>query len=149
MKLLLVCNPGGHFSTMMSLKKFWSAHEREWVTYNHFDTERLHGQEAVHWVLKQEAREFWRAAINCIHAVQIVRKSRPDMILSTGAGLAVPFLVIGKLFGIKTIFIESLSRSYELSLSGRLVYNLVDELYVQWPQCIERNPRAQYRGVVL
>jgi UDP-N-acetylglucosamine:LPS N-acetylglucosamine transferase len=149
MKLLLVCNPGGHFSTMMSLKKFWSAHEREWVTYRHFDTERLEGREIVHWVIKQEAREFWRACVNSVHALQIVHKSRPDLILSTGAGLAVPFVVAGKLFGIQTVFIESISRAYELSLSGKILYNLVDELYVQWPECTERNPRAQYRGVVL
>ena len=47
MRLLLVCNPGGHFATMMGLKEFWSAHYREWVTYPKFDTERLRRQEIV------------------------------------------------------------------------------------------------------
>lgn len=148
MKLLLVCNPGGHFSTMMGLKKFWSAHTREWVTYPKFDTRHLAGEEQVHWVNLQEARMLGRAVWNFLKALLIIRKSRPDLVISTGASLAVPFILASKLYGIKTIFIESISRSSRLSLSGKLVYNLVDELYVQWPECQERYPKAQYKGIV-
>lgn len=148
MKLLLVCNPGGHFSTMMGLKNFWSGYSREWVTYPKFDTEALRENETVYWVEMQEARMLIRACINFIKALFILRKSRPDLVISTGAGLAVPFLLASKLFGIKTVFIESISRSSGLSLSGKILYNLVDEFYVQWPECVERYPKAQYRGVV-
>jgi len=148
MKLLLVCNPGGHFSTMMGLKRFWSAFPREWVTYSKWDTEQLRDKEIVHWVIMQEARMIHRAIINFFKALWILHKSRPDLVVTTGAGLAVPFVFASKLFGIKTIFIESISRSGCLSLSGKLVYNFVDEFYVQWPESAEQFPRSQYRGVV-
>lgn len=148
MKLLLVCNPGGHFSTMMGLKNFWSAYSREWVTYPKFDTQTLLGKEVVYWVEMQEARMWQKACRNFIKALIILRKSRPDLLVCTGAGLAVPFIFASKLYGIKTVFIESISRSSQLSLSGRIVYNLVDEFYVQWPECVERYPKAQYRGIV-
>jgi UDP-N-acetylglucosamine:LPS N-acetylglucosamine transferase len=148
MKLLLVCNPGGHFSTMMGLKNFWCAYQREWVTYPKYDTQTGLEKELVYWVKMQEARMLGRACINFAKAVSILRKSKPDLVLSTGAGLAVPFILASKLFGIKTVFIESISRSNSLSLTGKLVYNLVDEFYVQWPECVERFPKAQYRGVV-
>ena len=149
MKLLLVCNPGGHFSTMMGLKNFWSAYQREWVTYPKFDTQSLRENELVYWVEMQEARMLWKACVNFIKALIILRKSKPDLVLSTGASLAVPFLLASKLFGIKTVFIESISRSSELSLTGRLVYSLADEFYVQWPECVERYPKAEYKGVVV
>jgi UDP-N-acetylglucosamine:LPS N-acetylglucosamine transferase len=148
-KLLLVCNPGGHFSTMMGLKSFWSAYQREWVTYPKFDTQTLGDKEVVHWVKMQEARMLGRACINFLNALSILRKSKPDLLISTGAGLAVPFILASKLYGIKTVFIESISRSSSLSLSGRIVYYLVDEFYVQWPECVERYPKAQYKGVVV
>lgn len=148
MKLLLVCNPGGHFSTMMGLKDFWSTYPREWVTYPKFDTQNLRGKEQVYWVELQEARMLWKACVNFFKALIILRKSQPDLVVSTGASLAVPFLLASKVFGIKTIFIESISRSGDLSLSGKLVYYLVDEFYVQWPECVERYPKAQYKGVV-
>lgn len=148
MKLLLVCNPGGHFSTMMGLKSFWSAYPREWATYPHYDTRKLQEKERVYWVEMQEARMLRKACFNFFRALFILRKSQPDLVISTGASLAVPFVLASKLFGIKTVFIESISRSGNLSLTGRLVYNLVDEFYVQWPECVERYPKAQYKGVV-
>lgn len=149
MKLLLVCTPGGHFSTMMGLKKFWSAYEREWVTYARVDTEQLHGKETVHWVKKQEARDLRQAGINFFRALEILRESRPDLVVSTGASVAVPFLLASKLLGIHSIFVESISRSTDLSMTGKLVYHLADEFYVQWPECAERYPKTQYKGMVL
>lgn len=148
MKLLLVCNPGGHFSTMMGLKTFWSAYPREWVTYPKFDTLELSRNELVYWVEMQEARMLGKACINFTKALVILRKSQPDLVISTGASIAVPFLMASKLFGIRTLFIESITRSSNLSLTGKLLYNLVDEFYVQWPECVERYPKAQYRGIV-
>lgn len=148
MKLLLVCNPGGHFSTMMGLKSFWSAYQREWATYPHFDTEKLSKKEHIHWVEMQEARMLKKACINFFKALRILHKSKPDLVISTGASLALPFILASKFLGIKTVFIESISRSGSLSLTGRLVYNLVDEFYVQWPECVERYPKALYKGVV-
>jgi len=149
MKLLLVCNPGGHFSTMMGLKNFWGDYPREWATYSHYDTQKLSEKEQVHWVEMQEARMLRKACVNFCKAWAILRKSQPDLVISTGASLAVPFILASKLFGIKTIFIESISRSGNLSLSGKIVYNLVDEFYVQWPECVERYPKAQYKGVIV
>jgi UDP-N-acetylglucosamine:LPS N-acetylglucosamine transferase len=148
MKLLLVCNPGGHFSTMLGLKKFWSLHDREWATYYKCDTQQLEDREKVHWVIKQESREWGRALINLYHAFGIIQKSRPDLVVSTGASLAVPFILISKLFGIRSIFVESISRTKELSMSGKLVYYLADEIFVQWPDCTKSFPKAQFKGVV-
>lgn len=149
MKLLLVCNPGGHFATMMGLKNFWSAYPREWVTYPKFDTRQLCGEEIVHWVAMQEARMVGRASLNFFKALFILRKSKPDLVLSTGASLAVSFIFASKLLGIKTVFIESISRSSDLSLSGKLVYYLVDEFYVQWSECTKRYPKVQFKGIVV
>lgn len=148
MRLLLVCNPGGHFSTMMGLKKFWSQHPHEWVTYRKFDTEQLAESEVIHWVAMQESRMLLRAIINFFHALVILYRRQPNLVISTGASLSVPFIIASKLFGIRTMFIESISRAEILSLSGRIVYNLVDEIYVQWPECVVRYPKAKYRGIV-
>lgn len=134
---------------MMGLKSFWSAYEREWVSYQKSDTEEKLAKENVHWVTPQEGRDLLRATINFFKALSILRSSKPDLIISTGASMSVPFLLAGRLFGIQTMFIESISRSEQLSLSGKLVYSLVDDFYVQWPECAVRYPKAKYRGVVL
>ena len=58
------------------------------------------------------------------------------------------FLILGSLLGIKTVYIESLARIHELSLSGRLVYPFVDRFLVQWPELEHKYSRAQYQGRV-
>jgi len=149
MKLLLVCNPGGHLSTMFGLQDFWQSHSREWVTYQHFDSLKLLKGEQVHWVVMQEARMIFRAFINFFKALWIVYNSKPDLVVTTGASLSVPFVLSSKLLGVKSIFIESISRSEDLSLSGKILYHFVDELYVQWPQCQASYPKVEYHGIVV
>jgi UDP-N-acetylglucosamine:LPS N-acetylglucosamine transferase len=65
------------------------------------------------------------------------------VIISTGAGVAVPFLILGRLFGCKTVFIESITRINTLSLSAKLVLPFLSVLYVQWPQLQTRYPQAE------
>jgi UDP-N-acetylglucosamine:LPS N-acetylglucosamine transferase len=76
-----------------------------------------------------------------------VHKRRPDAVLSTGAALAVPFFIIAKLHRARCIYVESLTRTEGLSLSGRLVYPLADEFFVQWPTAA--HGRARYTGSIL
>jgi UDP-N-acetylglucosamine:LPS N-acetylglucosamine transferase len=81
-------------------------------------------------------------------AWRVVREFDPDAILSTGAALAVPFFVVGKLHGSRLIYIESVARVEGLSMSGKLVYFLADRFYVQWP-ALSRFRRARFVGNVL
>jgi UDP-N-acetylglucosamine:LPS N-acetylglucosamine transferase len=71
------------------------------------------------------------------------------VILSTGAGLAVPFFLVGKLLGIRLVYVESVTRIETISLTGRLVYRLADRFFVQWPEAARRLPRAEFAGAVL
>jgi UDP-N-acetylglucosamine:LPS N-acetylglucosamine transferase len=82
-------------------------------------------------------------------AWRLLRRERPEAILSTGAALAVPFFLAGKLLGIRLVYVESVTRTSALSLSGRLVYRLADRLFVQWPGLAARLGRAEYAGAVL
>ena len=62
--------------------------------------------------------------------------------MSTGAGVAVPFIILAKFLGIKTAFIESFTRVQELSLSARLVLPFLDALYVQWEELAAKYSKA-------
>lgn len=148
MKLMLVCTSGGHFSTLMSLEKFWSQHERVWVTDRKADTLSLEGIEPVHWLKYQAPRDVVSAVLNFPIALWTVWMEKPDLVVSTGASIAVNFALAAKLLGAKFIFIESLSRSTTLSLSGKLVYPLCDEMYVQWPNLSKQYPKAVFAGYI-
>jgi UDP-N-acetylglucosamine:LPS N-acetylglucosamine transferase len=69
------------------------------------------------------------------------------VIVSTGAGIAVPFFLAAKLTGTRTIYVESLARSHTLSLSGRLVHRLSDTFFVQWETLA--GGKNEYHGSIL
>jgi UDP-N-acetylglucosamine:LPS N-acetylglucosamine transferase len=71
------------------------------------------------------------------------------VIISTGAGVAVPFIYVGRLLGIRTIYLESWTRVKGLSLSARLVYPVVDVMLVQWPEVAGKYAKAMFKGQVL
>ena len=86
---------------------------------------------------------------NLLLAVRVIVRVRPRIVLTTGAGVAVPFAWVGRLFGAKIVYVESATRIDSPSLSLRLVRPVVSTLYVQWPELQRALPSARYRGSVL
>ncbi|KAL2244698.1 UNVERIFIED_CONTAM: UDP-N-acetylglucosamine transferase subunit ALG14 [Sesamum indicum] len=88
------------------------------------------------------------------HALWLMIKIRPQVILCNGPGTCIPLCVIAfffKAFGIRwssIFYVESIARVRRLSLSGLLLYKLrmADQLFVQWPQLKSKYPRANYVG---
>ncbi len=74
---------------------------------------------------------------------------RPDVVISCGTGLTVPIFYSARALGIKTVFIESMSRVTEMSMTGRLLLGKTDLFIVQWPQLAAKTPGALYGGQLL
>jgi beta-1,4-N-acetylglucosaminyltransferase len=149
MKVLLVCSPGGHLQQMLALEPAWRGTRHVWVTLPGADVEAaLSGEEVViaHGPTNRSVKNLLR---NLALAWRLLRRQRPEAILSTGAGLAVPFFLLGKLLRIRLVYVESVTRTESISLTGRLVYPLADRFFAQWPAAAERLPRAEYAGSVL
>lgn len=149
MRVLLVCSPGGHLQQMLALEPAWRGHERAWVTLPGADVSSLLAEEQVTIGHSPTNRNAKNLARNTVLAWRLLRRRRPDAILSTGAGLAVPFFLIGRLLGIRLVYVESVTRTESLSLSGRMVYPLASRFFVQWPAVAERFRRAEYHGGIL
>jgi UDP-N-acetylglucosamine:LPS N-acetylglucosamine transferase len=85
---------------------------------------------------------------NLLLAWRLVRTRRPRTVVTTGAGIAVPFCYVARLFGCRVVYVECLSRVSEPSLTGRLVAPVVHDFYVQWPQLVAQYRDARYVGTV-
>ena len=75
-----------------------------------------------------------------------VLKERPDVVISTGAGITVFFCVFAKLLGAKLIFLESMAKVEKPTLTARMLYPFSDLFLVQWPGLLDYFPKAQYLG---
>ena len=149
MKLCLVASTGGHLLQLCALKEAWGQHGRFWVTFDKIDARTLLKDERVVWAHHPTNRNLLNLFRNLRLAWSLLRRERPDAVISTGAGVGVPFIWMGRLLGIRTVFIESITFIRRPSLSGRLVYPVVDRYMVQWPELAARCRKAIYKGRVL
>lgn len=145
---LLVCSPGGHLLQMLRLQPAWEQMNCTWITLEAADSSHLLRDEQVVFAKGPTNRSLRALIANAWLAWKVVRRERPAAILSTGAALAVPFFLIGKLHGARLVYVESLTRTDELSLAGKMVYPFADAFFVQWPGAAKRK-RARYVGGLL
>lgn len=94
---------------------------------------------------------LFTTAFALLHAVGIVLRSSPQLILCNGPGTCIPICAsayILKFFGrkVKIVYVESIARVETLSLSGKLLYRTADHFLVQWPQLQAKYPHAQFLG---
>jgi beta-1,4-N-acetylglucosaminyltransferase len=86
--------------------------------------------------------------VNTVQAFYLFLLIRPSIIISTGSGMTVPFMLIGKVFGSKLIFIESGARVYTASKAGKFMYKYADQFYIQYKPLFEVYPNAKL-GVLI
>jgi beta-1,4-N-acetylglucosaminyltransferase len=127
----------------------WRGRSRAWVTLDREDARCLLAQEQVFWAHGPTTRNVGNLIRNLRLSWSLVRRLQPRVILTTGAGVAVPFAWMGKLLGARVVYVESLTRVDEPSLSCRLVEPVADRVYVQWPELARSMAKARYAGKVL
>ncbi len=148
-KILLVCSAGGHLLELYMLKEpVWSKFDRVWVTLRQVDSESLLEGERTYYGFGPTNRNYLNLVRNLFLAFRVLLKERPSCVISSGAGLAIPFMYLGRLFNARTIYLESFARFNGLSLSGRVVYPVVHDFIVQSNQLAARFQKAVYRGSV-
>lgn len=149
LRIALVASSGGHLFEMCCLREMWQHRDRFWVTFPTPDAQSLLDGERVFWAHYPTNRNAKNLVRNLFLAWTILRRERPDVVISTGAGVGVPFLILGRLLGIRTVYLESITRISELSLSGRLVYPFVNTFLVQWEELAKKHRRASFQGRIL
>ncbi len=148
MKVCLVGSSGGHLTHLCMLKPFWEDKERFWVTFDKTDAKsKLKGEEMIGCYYPTN-RSLKALFINTKLAWKVLREKKPDLIISSGAAVAVPFFYIGKILGIKTIYVEVFDRFDKPTLTGKLVYPIADCFIVQWEEMKKVYPKAINLGSI-
>lgn len=148
MKVCLVGSSGGHLTHLYMLKPFWENKERFWVTFDKEDARSLLEGEKMYPCYFPTNRNIKNLIRNTFVALKVLKKERPDVIISSGAAVAVPFFYLGKLFGAKLIYIEVFDRIDKPTLTGKMVYPIVDKFVVQWGEQKKVYPKAVNLGSI-
>src|SRR3954471_16610047 len=104
-RIMLVCSPGGHLLQLLSLEPAWQGLDAVWVTYPAADVQYLLADRDVVPAFGPTHRSIRKLLSNLPVAWREIRRCDPDVILSTGAGPAVPFFVVGKLLRRRLVYV--------------------------------------------
>jgi UDP-N-acetylglucosamine:LPS N-acetylglucosamine transferase len=146
-RILAVASGGGHWVQLLRLLPAFDGCDVALVTINPAYRSQAQGRrfhvvnDATRWnklaLLLMGLRIAW-----------ILFKERPEVIVSTGAAPGYFALRLGKLAGMKTVWIDSIANVERLSLSGARIGKHADLWLTQWPHlALPQGPH--YRGAVL
>lgn len=146
-KVCIVSSCGGHLTEVRELR---SAYEQ----YDHFyvlnDQVRLPDDMKGKTLFIRHSERDLLFFVNLWEAYKILKKEKPAIILSTGAGPVVPFALVGKLFfGTRVIFVETITRIHSPSMTGRIMHHLADRFFYQWPSLARYFPKGESGGLLL
>jgi beta-1,4-N-acetylglucosaminyltransferase len=145
MRVLLVCSSGGHLIQLHNLRPWWERHDRMWVTFRKLDSRSLLAGERVAWAHHPTTRNLPNLVRNLLLAWRLLRSFRPDVVVSSGAGVAFPFFLVARLLGQKTVYVEVYDRIDSATMTGRLCYPFSNLFLLQW----EEQRRNYPKGVVI
>ncbi len=159
MKVLVILGDGGHTKQMLRLvellgNKYNYSYLMEKEDRTSIDKIQLLGP--VYWVNRPRYKIPENIAFATARLLRctwqeflVVLCARPQVVLSMGAGVAVPIALIGRLMGAKVIHVETASRVFALSVTGKIMYRIAHLFFVQWESLLPHHPQAIYAGRLL
>lgn len=148
MKIAFICSSGGHLIELLPLKKALKQYKKFWITFYSPITIATLKNEKIYLVIDPR-RNFLKFLVLLFQSLFIFLKEIPDVVITTGAGVVIPFCIMSKIFGKKLIYIESFCRTRSVSLTGKILYYFANLFLVQWEQNLrEYGEKAQFTGSI-
>ena len=146
MNICLVCSAGGHLRQIIQLEPVIKEHSYFFIINN---STPLKKEILDRTYFISRSHKDWKFFLNLVEAFKILRKERPDIIITTGAGCAVPVTIIGKIFfKCPVIYIESFAAIHRPTLTGRIMYWIADRFLYQWEYLKQFYPKATFSGAI-
>ncbi|WP_144631418.1 PssD/Cps14F family polysaccharide biosynthesis glycosyltransferase [Priestia megaterium] len=147
-KICFVSSSGGHLEQIKQLKEVASQYECFYVVTRTKATEAMKNKKYIvsDLVRTNKFLSVIRMLKMMGEQLRIFLKEKPDVIITTGAAVAIPMCIIGKLFRKKVVYIESFARINTPNKTGKLIYKFADLFIIQWKELDDYYPNAIYGG---
>jgi UDP-N-acetylglucosamine:LPS N-acetylglucosamine transferase len=130
--ILAGASGGGHWIELLRLRPAFAGFDVVYVsTFENY----ANAVPESRFYAVPDASRFSAAAFFPIffRAFKILRVERPAAIVTTGSAPMLPFVLIGRLFGVKSLWIDSISSTQHMSMSGRIAKRIATKSVAQWP----------------
>lgn len=138
--VLAVASKGGHWRQLMAMSAAFERYDVKFASTS---------PELGHYTLSECSRShWWRGIVTIVQLIFVMVRLRPDVVVSTGALPGFLALCVARVFGARTVWVDSIANAEEMSLSGRLSKPIAELWLTQWPGVSARTG-ATYAGAVL
>ena len=153
-KVLFISSTGGHFDELLQLKPLFKKYNSYIITEKDKSNESLkeiYGDKMYFLPYGTRAKLFtyiFKYFYLCLRTVYLYFKIRPKVIITTGTHTAGPMCIIGKIFGSKIIYIETIANTNKKTATAKLIYQIADLFIVKWEEMLKLYPKAIYGGTI-
>jgi len=131
-RIMAVASGGGHWVQLQRVMPAFEGHDVTFVTINPTYKADVPGERVL--IVRDSTR--WNKLGLIILGFQILLsliRIRPHIVVSTGAAPGFMAIVLGRLLGAKTVWLDSIANVEEVSMSGRMVRRWAVLWLTQWP----------------
>lgn len=149
-KIAIISSKGGHLYEILQLNQLFNRYPHFWITFPGKDSKQLLRNEKLYYAYYPESRNIFNFFRNFFLAFKILYNEKPSLLISCGAGIAIPFFIVGKyFFNIKTVYIEPYYLIFYPGLTGKILYPIVDLFLIQHSCQKKWYPKATHWGSLL
>ncbi len=152
-KVLFISSTGGHLDELLRLNELFKKYNYYLITERDKTNEYLKDKYVnkvsyLPYCTRSKPFSYIFLFIYLIiKTIFFYFKIRPDVIVTTGTHTAGPMCYLGKIFGSKIIYVETLANVNRKTATGKLIYPIADLFIVQWKEMLNLYPKAVYGGI--
>ena len=151
-RIILICSDGGHFAQILELKEMFLSYDYLIVTEESPATLPLKDKYNIKYLKgrskgqKRNLSFVFSLIVNAFLSLKILIGHFPKAIITTGSHTAIPMCLLGKITGVKIIWILSYARINSRAFSADIIYPIADKFIIQWPGVQKFYKKAVYLG---
>lgn len=145
-KVLAISSGGGHWVELLRLRPALEGHDIVYATVSELYRDQVDAPlRVIPDVTRWNRLGLVRTAVSVLW---LLVRERPDVVISTGALPGFFGVLLGKLLGARTVWVDSMANVDELSMSGEKARRFADLWLTQWPE-LARPDGPRYAGSVI
>lgn len=146
-KVMAIASGGGHWVQLLRLRPAFSHHDVTFVSTNSDYAKDVNAK--FHCVLDANMWDKWALFKMFMQVLWLVIKARPDVVITTGAAPGFAAVFFGRVIGARTIWVDSIANSEQLSQSGSHAGKFVNVWLTQWEHLSDEKNGLNFWGSVL
>lgn len=148
LKICFTASSGGHYDQLLMLEPLMKKYESFIVTEKTLYKTRVSNKKMYYLCqVNRKEKSFIRFMFaNTLKSIYILWVENPDVVISTGVLATIPICLLAKIAGKKLVYIESFAKVTSPTKTGKLMYKIADQFYVQWKSMLTIFPGAIYLG---